>query len=158
MANNFLSTIFNLRASKPKYLRPHTFSFPLGLYIPGSPACLSHDLVTNQPIHQPVRLFLVQADLGNGGIINIGDGTTSLTNGIQLDPGRAMQFAVGNDEIIGSLYATPMDWQEAVGRAKESAKNNTTDASVFLDMADFFVAGDIIGPQRVRVFWTSLAS
>lgn len=156
MATNFISTIFKLRSARIKYIRPHTFSFLLPLYVAGAPQCISFDPATGQALHQPVRLFLVQSDLANGGIINIGDGNTSLTNGIQLDPGRAMQFAVGNDEIIGSLFQTPMTWQEAVGKAKESAAGNNTDVNVFLDMADFFVAGDIAGPQRVRIFWSSL--
>jgi hypothetical protein len=143
---------FRGRRSLEVYQRPHNYSFVIGIFGAGVPAtCVS---LNRQRL--PVTMFLVQADLANGGIVNIGDETTSLINGIQLDPGRAMQFSIGRDEMQGSLYPTPMDWTEAVRTAQGNIPK-APEPDLLLDVSNFYVAGDAAN-QRVRVFWTMLAS
>ena len=147
--------MFGLRGNRKsiqKFVHPHNYSFVIGIFGAGVPAtCISQNR-----IRQPVKMFLVQADLNNGGVVNVGDASTSLIVGTQLDPGRAMQFSVSNEEIVGSLYETPMDWQEAVRTAKSMPREDT-EVNVFIDLADYFVAGDAAN-QRVRIFWTTFAS
>lgn len=124
-----------------KYQRVHFYSFTCNANVR---LCLS----PNQA-RQPVRMFMIQADLANGGIINIADANVSLINGIQLDPGRAIQFSVSNEDYSGGLSASPSNFIESARYAGQEAKQN-----LFLDLADFFIMGDAAA-QRVRVFWAS---
>lgn len=142
-------TIFGVGRVKEKFVRPHFYSFTINTFAANA-TCIS-------PNRQrlPVRMFLVQADLGNGGIVNVGDTNVTLINGIQLDPGRAMQFSVNNEDITGNLFETPMDWQSAVARARQTPQPEQE--NLYMDLADFYVAGDVDN-QRVRVFWTTITT
>lgn len=140
-----------------RFQRPHCYSFTVGLFT------TSGDAINCAPggARLPVRLFLVQSDIGNGGIVTIGDATVSLLNGIQLDPGRAIQFSVGNQDLVGSLYPTTMNWQEALDQSRIAAaglEQANPEMNLFLDIADFFVASDAALPQRVRVFWSTIVT
>lgn len=144
---NFISG--RLKANE-LYQRPHDWSFVAMQYTAANRLiyCLSQGRVK-----LPVRMFLVQSDLNNGGVLNVGSGHVSLTNGIQLDPGRAIQFAVGSDDMQSTLFQTPVDWTERVQSMQGDLAKIA--ANIYLDMADFWLASDSDN-QRVRIFWTTL--
>jgi hypothetical protein len=133
------------------YIRPHTGSFVIGVFANNAIA-ISHDANTLAPRNFPVKMFLVQSDLDNGGVVSIGDASVSLTNGIQLDPGRAMLFSVSNDDIIGSMFDTSMDWQEAIRKVKGMREQSPS--NVFIDLADYYVCGNALN-QRIRYYWNT---
>ncbi len=146
--------IFNrinpLRRTRERYQRPHTYNIPVGLL----PVCVAPNRQRS-----PVKTFLVQSDINNGGVINVGDASASLFNGVQLDPGRAWIFSVGADSLTGgSLYPTPMQWAEAVQAYGEAQPKTLDSVEIFIDIADFYAVGDIAGPQNLRIFWSTIAT
>jgi hypothetical protein len=130
---------------KERYQRPHGYNIPVGL---GS-VCVS----PNKQM-RPVVSFLVQADLNNTGIINVGDTLVTLANGVQLDPGRAWVFGVTPAGFLtGSLFNTQSNFAEAIGSPYQlSAPGN--EFKVFIDIADFYAIADT-PDQNLRIFWST---
>jgi hypothetical protein len=101
MATNIFRRAF---APRERYQRPHNYNISVGL----TAVCLA-------PGRQrtPVISFLIQNDLNNAGVINVGDPHVSLLNGVQLDPGRAWVFSIFTGALVtGSLFQTPADFAE----------------------------------------------
>lgn len=135
------------------YIRPHNYSLLIGT----AQLC-----IVNNRIRRPVDSFVVQADLANAGIINIGDSSTSLTNGLQLDAGHAWLFSVSNPSGFPALLSqTPLEMNQIASVMQEQASiyaeyGRYNVKRVVMDMADFYAIADA-ADQRLRIFWTMLA-
>jgi hypothetical protein len=135
------------------YQRPHTYSIAVGL----TPVCISPNRQ-----HNPAITLLVQADLANGGIINVGDSGISLTVGLQLDSGKAALFApqMNPSNQPGSLGTgitsfienIPYDASGAIPQSLGTELGIGLPVQVVLDIADFWAIADRID-QRLRIFW-----
>jgi hypothetical protein len=99
----------------------------------------------------------MQADLNNTGIILVGDSQVSLLNGLQLDPGRAIQFSVLDVPMSGTMFPT-ITPTEAVRRARSTALGFAPDGEteIYIDIADFYAIADA-GAQTIRLFWSTIA-
>lgn len=138
-------------ASKPRefYQRPHCYSVAVPFFnISLKPTCLS----PNRQRTPAITLF-VQADLSNINNVNVGDATTNLTNGIELDPGKSVLFSVSNQahSMQPMGFNEAMEYQRDLAIGPEFAIQDPDE--VFLDVADFFAAAGGVG-CRLRVFWT----
>jgi hypothetical protein len=131
-------------ANKIRFQRPHFYNLTIGL--------LPLNIAPQGSI--PVISFLVQNDLQNTGVINVADGGVSLFNGVQLDPGRAWVFGVSMNSLVqGSLFNTPLQWEEAV-RAYQDSMLSARDVRLYIDIHDFFAQADTPA-QNLRIFWST---
>jgi hypothetical protein len=135
------------------YQRPHTYTIPVGV----NRVCLAPN-----GQHSPAITLLIQADLANAGIINIGDSNVSVRVGIQLDTGKAALFApqlnpsnqpgtLGTG-ISSYLENVPYSPDAAVSKSLGTALGSSIPIRVIIDIADFFAIADK-GDQLLRVFW-----
>lgn len=131
------------RPSIERYQRAQTYSLLIGL----TPVCLA-------PGRQrtPVRSLVVQADLGNQANITVGNSQVTLTNGLQLDPGRAWVFSVSKDDMIGSMFPTITGMTDII---RERNITIPGDYEIYLDVADFY-AITTLATQRLRILWTTV--
>ncbi len=137
------------RAEAPpreRYQRPHCYNLGIGTAF-----------VRLAQQRTPVLSFLVQNDINNTGIINVGDSHVSLVNGVQLDPGRAWVFSVNNDGLLAtSLSSTPINWADAMNGYGAQGANFDPGITLYIDVADFFAISDTAAPlQNLRVFWST---
>lgn len=99
---------------------------------------------------------LMQADLANTGIVIVGDSQVSVLNGLQLDPGRAIQFSILDVPLSGTMFPT-ITPTEQIRYARERALGFTgaAETELYLDVADFYAVADAAG-QIVRIFWSGV--
>ena len=135
------------------YQRPHTYTINVGL----NRVCLAPN-----GQHSPAITLLVQADLANLGVINIGDSNVSVTVGVQLDTGKAALFAPQSNPanqpgtlgtgISSYLENVPYSPDAAVAKSLGTALGSSIPIRVILDIADFYAISDTDG-QFLRIFW-----
>jgi len=137
---------------RERYQRPHNYSIVTSA-VAGVAVCLSPNRQ-----RMPVKVFVVQSDVVNGGNVNIGDGTANLVNGIQLIPGSAWIFNVGAPSFAGqgAMFPTPMQFTESVQYQKNQIGKLPYEDQVetYLDIADYFAVATAAA-QIVRIFWST---
>lgn len=136
------------------FQRPNTYSIVLPLFA-GVPTCLG---IQGDQSQTPAVTFEVQSDLDNTGLISIGDSNTSLTNGLQLDPGGSHIFSTLDQNLMpGSFYfydlqyENPEEYIEHLDEQKRATFKRPP--VVLLNISDFYAASTK-NNQRVRIFWS----
>lgn len=133
---------------RERYQRPHNYNISVGgVVIPISPGRQ----------RTPVLSFLVQNDINNTGVINVGDSHVSLTNGVQLDPGRAWVFGISAAGLLASgLSATPVAWADAmqIYAGQSQGGQYPPHVQLYIDIGDFFAISDTPA-QNLRIFWST---
>ncbi len=128
--------------NRERYLRPNNYTISVPIFGAG----VTINLAPNK-MRIPVKSFLVQADLVNTGIVNVGNGAVSLTVGVQLDPGRAWVFSVTENLPAGSLYQTPLAFAEV-----QPYMQPESPVDLFLDIADYFATATVAA-QLLHIIW-----
>ncbi|MFA5430381.1 MAG: hypothetical protein WC329_04410 [Candidatus Omnitrophota bacterium] len=116
------------------------------------PTCISLNKA-----RQPAITLFIQADLANGTNVSVGDAGTSLINGIELDPGKAVLFSTADQNILDGGGLQQMSYHEAMQYQRDMAISPgmglIDPPEVVLDIADFYAATAGLG-CRLRIFWT----
>lgn len=145
------NTLRRVQTARERYQRPHCYNIAVsGVVVPVAP---------NRQ-RTPVLSFLVQNDLNNTGVINVGDSHVSLLNGVQLDPGRAWVFGISSEGLLASsLSPSPVSWAEAMQSygAESGLLGGSSGIHLFIDIADFFAISDT-PLQNLRVFWSTITT
>jgi hypothetical protein len=131
---------------KERYQRPHLYSLAVGL----TAICCAPNRQRT-----PVLSLMIQADLNNAGIVVVGDSNVTLLNGLQLDPGRAVQFSTFDIPFSGTLgpSISPAEMVEQARYRAEGFKPG--EAELYLDIADFYAIADGAG-QIIRLLWSTI--
>ena len=135
---------------KIRYMRPVNYNIAVTPY-----ATTGAVSIASGRQDMPVKEFLVQADLGNGGYVSIGFSGTNVNNGLQILAGQGWVFSISVSSTSSKIVATPTNWVQGLEEARQAILGapHGVPTNLRLNLTDFYAAGANLTNQNLIVFY-----